>query len=227
MKPSTPTTFHAAGLAMLIVVSSMVTACTTSPAVNRGYPAAWPSYVALSLKGKDSGAELNGTYANKGIVAIPGRAEEPITLASLIPPQADGRPQPTAAVFEEAKEITLRVVSFKQEFSTIEGKAIEFIADAEAGKEGLWVEAIGNGRAGGFALTYPLAGVLRGVPMIHYRFVDHEVSLTKAADGSLIAEIQGTGVGMSLFFVPYYSQTRIWARFPPRAAGKQPAATGN
>jgi hypothetical protein len=63
--------------------------------------------------------------------------------------------------------------------------------------------------------------------MIHYRFVDHEVSLTKAADGSLIAEIQDTGVGMSVFFVPYYSQTRIWARFPPRAAGKQPAATGN
>jgi len=229
MRPSISTKFPIVGLAMLMGVGGWVAGCTTAPAVDRGYPAAWPGYVALNPKGPVRGAELNGTYANDGVVVIPEVGEKPITLASLIPPQADGRPQPTAAVFVEAREITLRVTDFKEEFSTINWPAIEFIADSKDGKEGVWVKAMHSDRAGGKALTYTLSGngVLHGVPLIHYRVVDHDVLLTKAADGSLIAEIQDTGVGMSLFFVPYFSQSRIWARFAPRAAGEHRAAPDN
>ncbi len=230
MKLSTPTAVHAVGLTMLVCCVGMVTGCTTAPAVERGYPAAWPGYVALRPGGTEFGTELNGTYANDGVVVIPEVGEKPITLASLIPPLADGRPQPNAAAFAEAKEITLRVVNHQREgYSSINWPAIEFIADSKDGKEGVWVEAMHSDRAGGKALTYTLSGngVLHGVPLIHYRIVDHDVLLTKAADGSLIAEIQNTGVGMSLFFVPYFSQSRIWARFSPRPAGAHRAAPGN
>lgn len=229
MKRSTPTTLRAAKLALLVSGLGLVAACTTAPAVDRGYPATWPGYLALNPKAAVLGTELNGTYANQGVVAIPGHTEEAITLASLIPPQADGRPQPNAAAFAEAKEITLRVTDFKEEFSTINWPAIEFIADSKNGKEGVRVKAMHSDRAGGKALTYTLSGngVLHGVPLIHYRVVDHDVLLTKAADGSLIAEIQDTGVGMSLFFVPYFSQSRIWARFFPRPTGAHRDSPGN
>jgi hypothetical protein len=216
-------------LALLVGCLGWVAGCTTAPAVERGYPAAWPGYVALNSKATVLGAELNGTYANDGVVVIPEVGEKPITLASLIPPQADGRPQPTAVAFAEAKEITLRVVNHQREGSSSNWPAIEFIAESKDGKEGVWVEAMHSDRAGGKALTYTLSGngVLHGVPLIHYRIVDHDVLLTKAADGSLIAEIEDTGVGMSLVFVPYYSQSRIWARFAPRATGENHTATGN
>ena len=229
MKSSIPTRFPLAGLTLLVGCLGLVTGCTTAPAVDRGYPAAWPLYVALSPGGTEFGTEINGTYANDGVIVIPEVGEKPITLASLIPPLADGRPQPNAAAFAAAKEITLRVANHQREGYSSNWPAIEFIADSKDGKEGVWVEAMHSDRAGGKALTYTLSGngVLHGVPLIHYRIVDHDVLLTKAADGSLIAEIQDTGVGMSLVFVPYFSQSRIWARFAPRAAGEHRTAPGN
>lgn len=211
---------------MLIGAGGLIVGCATAPPVDRSYPAAWPKIVALNPKGSERGAELNGTYSNQGVVAIPGRAEEAITLASLIPFQESASPQPIAAVFTKAKEITLRSANPKRD-DWVDWLGIEFIADAEDGKEGVWVKGFSVPRAGGFAFSYLLIPLLEGVPMIQYRIGGESVYLTKAVDGSLIAEIQDERIGMSLIIVPYYSKSKIWARFSPRTPSEHPATPSN
>ena len=182
----------------------LLPACRHAPlSPNHGYPADWPGLIALA-KG---GAEINGTYANQGLATTPDGDLRPITLASLIPKHRPVAGHASVPRGEPYRGDSVRLVvtppgsqwglaslrAFITADDSIEGYEIEIGSDENVL---LYVLELSGDSLGA------VAGSTRQV----------RVFLTRAEDGSLIAQLHSEAFGVALV-VPYYSSRFVWARF--------------
>ena len=221
--PSHYTVRKALLISSLLWLAVLVAGCETP--LSRHYPAAWPEIVVLSA----DGTELNGIYANEGTLLTEKGDQKPITLASLIPTQHYGPPEPVSSRFAETNKVSLTVRNPSKESSVSEKpwgiskkayaamRRLEFSSDAEHGTETVEVDGDSLKRSdkqdAGYVIHYlrEHGGGTLGVVAGDY---SSAVWLAKSADGSLIAEIED--ISLTLFFpiVPIYTRVLTWARFP-------------
>ncbi|MEI6107375.1 MAG: hypothetical protein WCR49_10225 [Opitutae bacterium] len=188
-------------VAALLVIFFVAGCVSVPPPLKRDkdYPADWPD---LSLVGPKC-VEINGPYANEGMVTVPGGAPQRITLAAILPYRDMRLKYGQRENFEKAKAITLQVLPKKS------SGILEFTIEKDGRKlSGRTDCYFGNG-----ALMY-IAESGGGSLLLAFAASQTNVWLTKAVDGSLIAKIENSSAGMILI-VPFASSGSRWARFPP------------
>jgi len=187
-------------LALLLPLAALLAGCeTTKPPLpgDEAYPTDWPG---ISSLGKEC-RNLDGLYANEGVVAAPPGVQEAILLTSILPRRVNRQ-------FTKTNCVALKVHTRKtarngtDTFATLE---ISIKDEPDYYYEHKECYCIGQAffySAGQWGGAFP--GWMGGGQM--------NVWLTSSEDGSLIAKIWHYNTGVAVV-VPYYKQNYVWARF--------------
>lgn len=182
----------------LLVLICLCAGCSSTAPLQKDkkYPAAWPEISTLDFDGRG----LEGSYANEGVTSH--EAKKTILLTDILPKAAQIGPS-------QAKIVSLKVVPGMPGSRRASQAKLQIIlhqGDVRYRYECDCTCVNGNV----FYLQSNYGGV---VPYIYMGGGSVYVALSKAVDGSLIAKITNSDVGL-IVIVPFYSASGVWARFP-------------
>lgn len=191
-------------IAVLLAFATLGAGCTMHvPPLQRDehYPAQWPDISSLGLECKD----LDGAYANEGIVAAAGVEQQTILLSSVI---LRGGTTRESKPLKEAKALSLKVATQNKDSQQTTLATLEV---------NVYGQQYNSAKLQGFCVKQAFAipavsGSSGGLPYIGFFAEQRNVWLNKANDGSLIAKVWDIDVGLVLV-VPYHHQDYVWARF--------------
>ena len=186
--------------AALVVFAVITAGCAMSkPPLQRDkhYSAEWPDISSLGMECQ----ELDGSYANEGVVAGVHGDHQTILLTSILP---------IGKEFKEAKVVSLKVVTRKKSSNQDTFATLQVIVDGDERHQYESSDCFCIQRT----FFYSPSHWGGGLPLLFVGGGQRNVWLTKATDGSLIAKIWDYTAGI-VVVVPFHKQNYVWARFRP------------
>jgi hypothetical protein len=184
------------GIHVMILIGLIVLLFLTGCAMNKPplqrdecYPTAWPDITTLETDCQG----LNGTYANEGIY-VDEKGTHSILLTSILPPNRHAK----------AESVSLNVVTNKIDANADSFATLQLVFDnSMMSHDSFCIQR---------TLFYTPRSSSGVVPFIAIIGSQQNVWLTKASDGSLLANVWDYTAGVVILF-PFYIQSHYWARF--------------